>query len=165
MSDVKLVVFDWAGTTVDFGCLAPTGAFVAAFAARGVAVPVRMARAEAVQARHQPLQGKGVCSADTQHQLVIAPLQRCHLALQGLQKLTHGERQLLALVRQTDLPGLACKKGKTQAGLQLFDLLADRCRGFVQLVCGQFEAGPARAGLKVQQAGEVAQSAWFRIHR
>ena len=43
-SDVKLVVFDWAGTTVDFGCLAPAGAFVAAFAERGVAVPVAEAR-------------------------------------------------------------------------------------------------------------------------
>ena len=44
MTEVKLVVFDWAGTTVDFGCLAPAGAFVAAFAVRGVAVPVAEAR-------------------------------------------------------------------------------------------------------------------------
>lgn len=42
--DVKLVAFDWAGTTVDFGCLAPAGAFVAAFAGRGVEVPVAEAR-------------------------------------------------------------------------------------------------------------------------
>ncbi len=44
MSGIKLVVFDWAGTTVDFGCLAPTGAFVGAFAARGVAVTLAEAR-------------------------------------------------------------------------------------------------------------------------
>ncbi len=44
MPDVKLVVFDWAGTTVDFGCLAPVGAFVAVFAERGVTVPVAEAR-------------------------------------------------------------------------------------------------------------------------
>ncbi len=43
-TEVKLVVFDWAGTTVDFGCLAPVGAFVAAFAERGVDVPVSEAR-------------------------------------------------------------------------------------------------------------------------
>ena len=41
---VRAVVFDWAGTTVDFGCLAPTGAFVEAFAARGVAVTVAEVR-------------------------------------------------------------------------------------------------------------------------
>jgi len=42
--EIKLVVFDWAGTTIDFGCLAPSGAFVAAFAARGVAVTLPEAR-------------------------------------------------------------------------------------------------------------------------
>src|SRR5512134_2889599 len=42
--EIKLVVFDWAGTTIDFGCLAPAGAFVAAFAARGVTVSVAEAR-------------------------------------------------------------------------------------------------------------------------
>jgi len=41
---VRAVVFDWAGTTIDFGCLAPAGAFVEAFAARGVAVTVAEAR-------------------------------------------------------------------------------------------------------------------------
>lgn len=41
---IKLVVFDWAGTTIDHGCLAPSGAFVAAFAARGVAVTMPEAR-------------------------------------------------------------------------------------------------------------------------
>lgn len=44
MPDVRLVAFDLAGTTVDFGCLAPAGAFVAAFAERGVAVPAAEAR-------------------------------------------------------------------------------------------------------------------------
>lgn len=43
-TEIKLVVFDWAGTTIDFGCLAPAGAFVAAFAARGVAVTLTEAR-------------------------------------------------------------------------------------------------------------------------
>ncbi len=42
--EIKLVVFDWAGTTIDFGCLAPAGAFVAAFAVRGVNVTVGEAR-------------------------------------------------------------------------------------------------------------------------
>lgn len=42
--EIKLVVFDWAGTAIDFGCMAPVGAFVAAFAAKGVAVTVAEAR-------------------------------------------------------------------------------------------------------------------------
>lgn len=42
--EIQLVVFDWAGTTIDHGCLAPAGAFVASFAARGVAVTIAEAR-------------------------------------------------------------------------------------------------------------------------
>jgi phosphonoacetaldehyde hydrolase len=42
--EIRLVVFDWAGTTIDFGCRAPAGAFVAAFAARGVDVTLAEAR-------------------------------------------------------------------------------------------------------------------------
>jgi phosphonoacetaldehyde hydrolase len=43
--EIQLVVFDWAGTTIDFGCQAPAGAFVAAFASRGVIVTLAEARA------------------------------------------------------------------------------------------------------------------------
>ncbi len=42
--EIKLVVFDWAGTTIDFGCQAPAGAFVTAFASKGVAVSLAEAR-------------------------------------------------------------------------------------------------------------------------
>ncbi|MCA9540117.1 MAG: phosphonoacetaldehyde hydrolase, partial [Myxococcales bacterium] len=41
---IKAVVFDWAGTTVDFGCCAPAGVFVEVFRRRGVAVPMARAR-------------------------------------------------------------------------------------------------------------------------
>ncbi|OWK43723.1 Phosphonoacetaldehyde hydrolase [Fimbriiglobus ruber] len=40
-----MVVFDWAGTTVDFGSVAPAGAFVEAFARKGVTVTSDEARA------------------------------------------------------------------------------------------------------------------------
>lgn len=43
-TEIRLVVFDWAGTTIDFGCMAPAGAFVAAFAERGVTVTTAEAR-------------------------------------------------------------------------------------------------------------------------
>jgi phosphonoacetaldehyde hydrolase len=41
---IRLVVLDWAGTSIDFGCLAPAGAFAVAFAARGVDVTPAEAR-------------------------------------------------------------------------------------------------------------------------
>jgi phosphonoacetaldehyde hydrolase len=43
-SEVRLVVFDWAGTTVDHGSLAPVGAFVQAFACHGVTLTPAEAR-------------------------------------------------------------------------------------------------------------------------
>lgn len=45
MNHVEGVIFDWAGTTVDFGCFAPVRAFLAAFHAAGVEVSVDEARA------------------------------------------------------------------------------------------------------------------------
>ena len=41
----KAVVFDWAGTTIDFGSFAPMGVFVAAFARFGITATVEQARA------------------------------------------------------------------------------------------------------------------------
>jgi phosphonoacetaldehyde hydrolase len=42
--NVRLVVFDWAGTTVDFGCQAPILAFIEGFKAKGIEVSARTAR-------------------------------------------------------------------------------------------------------------------------
>lgn len=44
MSEIKAVVFDWAGTVIDFGSRAPMGVFVEAFARFGVDVSVAEAR-------------------------------------------------------------------------------------------------------------------------
>lgn len=44
LQHVKAVVFDWAGTVVDHGSLAPMGVFVEAFASFGVNVSVEEAR-------------------------------------------------------------------------------------------------------------------------
>ena len=41
---IKAVVFDWAGTIVDFGSLAPMGAFVSLFKRHGVTVTISQAR-------------------------------------------------------------------------------------------------------------------------
>ena len=46
MSQIKAVVFDWAGTMVDFGCRAPVEALIAAFTVEGVALSAEAARQE-----------------------------------------------------------------------------------------------------------------------
>lgn len=38
MSKIKAVIFDWAGTTVDFGCFAPVAAFMESFKKHGIEV-------------------------------------------------------------------------------------------------------------------------------
>jgi phosphonoacetaldehyde hydrolase len=41
---VKAVIFDWAGTTVDFGCCAPASVFVEVFRRRGITLTIEEAR-------------------------------------------------------------------------------------------------------------------------
>ena len=41
---VKLVIFDWAGTTMDYGCYAPVVVFVEVFNRRGVEITMEQAR-------------------------------------------------------------------------------------------------------------------------
>lgn len=45
MKNIECVVFDWAGTTVDFGCLSPVSAFREAFRAVGIEVTEAETRA------------------------------------------------------------------------------------------------------------------------
>jgi phosphonoacetaldehyde hydrolase len=44
MTKFKAAVFDWAGTTVDFGSFAPMGVFVKAFETFGITAPIAEAR-------------------------------------------------------------------------------------------------------------------------
>jgi phosphonoacetaldehyde hydrolase len=44
MERVKAVIFDWAGTVVDYGSLAPLGAFIETFAEFGMAISIDEAR-------------------------------------------------------------------------------------------------------------------------
>jgi len=41
---LKAVIFDWAGTTVDFGCFAPTGVFIEVFRQKGIDITLKEAR-------------------------------------------------------------------------------------------------------------------------
>jgi len=55
VSPIRAVVFDWAGTMIDFGCLAPVNALRAVFAARGVAISDADARRDMGLAKHDHL--------------------------------------------------------------------------------------------------------------
>lgn len=41
---IKLVVFDWAGTTIDYGCCAPAAVFVEGYRRRGIEITLAQAR-------------------------------------------------------------------------------------------------------------------------
>ncbi len=51
LNDFDLVIFDWAGTMVDFGCRAPIEALVTAFARRGVVLDEVAARVDMGKAK------------------------------------------------------------------------------------------------------------------
>jgi phosphonoacetaldehyde hydrolase len=53
---IKAVIFDWAGTMVDFGCMAPVDAMIEAFAAHGVAISAADARRDMGRAKHDHIQ-------------------------------------------------------------------------------------------------------------
>lgn len=48
---IKAVIFDWAGTMVDFGCMAPVDALIEAFAAHDVAITTADARRDMGRAK------------------------------------------------------------------------------------------------------------------
>ena len=52
---VKAVVFDWAGTMVDFGCMAPVEALIEVFAAEGIELTDAEARRDMGKAKHDHL--------------------------------------------------------------------------------------------------------------
>ena len=49
---IKAVIFDWAGTMVDFGCSAPVDALIEAFAGQGVSITAAEARRDMGRAKH-----------------------------------------------------------------------------------------------------------------
>ena len=57
MTQIKAVVFDWAGTMIDFGCRAPVDALIAAFAAEGVELSAANARREMGMAKRDHVAG------------------------------------------------------------------------------------------------------------
>ncbi|TAG27058.1 MAG: phosphonoacetaldehyde hydrolase [Burkholderiales bacterium] len=57
---LKAVVFDWAGTVIDFGSFAPMGAFVQLFAQEGIQITVEEARVPMGLPKWQHIQALGL---------------------------------------------------------------------------------------------------------
>ena len=53
---IKAVIFDWAGTMVDFGCMAPVNALIDAFAAHGLDITAEQARRDMGRAKRDHVQ-------------------------------------------------------------------------------------------------------------
>src|ERR1700743_1486596 len=63
MNGIAAVVFDWAGTMIDFGCLAPVDAMKAVFAEEGVAITDADVRRDMGRAKRDHV--RGILSIDT----------------------------------------------------------------------------------------------------
>ncbi len=44
LKNIKAVIFDWAGTIIDYGCMAPTQVFIEVFLAKGLQLSIEEAR-------------------------------------------------------------------------------------------------------------------------
>jgi phosphonoacetaldehyde hydrolase len=113
-----LVIFDWAGTMVDFGCEAPVRALIEAFAAEGVAITEAAARQDmgkakrdhvnglltipAVAATWQARHGRAADGADIERLMErLGPLMREHAARAST--LIPGARQTFEQLRAAGL--------------------------------------------------------------
>ena len=115
MRKIEAVIFDWAGTTVDYGCFAPVQAFQEAFAHHGVPVTLEetrkpmgmlkrdhirtMLRMERIARAVGLLPGPGD-ALHPEHGADVVPLQHTH----GLTGLLQGDRH--AVVGEGLLKGL-----------------------------------------------------------
>ena len=44
LKNIKAVIFDWAGTIIDYGCIAPTQVFIEVFRKREIIITMEEAR-------------------------------------------------------------------------------------------------------------------------
>ena len=141
--DIRLVVFDWAGTTIDFGSCAPAGAFVATFAARGVEVTLAeargpmglhkkdhlraMLRTEAVGAKWREAVGRDWTETDVE-ELYRDVTPRQVEAAEQHSELISGVPVLVSLLRAAGLK-IAATTGYFRAAADVV-LAATKCQGY-----------------------------------
>jgi phosphonoacetaldehyde hydrolase len=51
LNNIKAVIFDWAGTIIDYGCMAPTQVFIEVFSGKGITLSIEEARGPMGQAK------------------------------------------------------------------------------------------------------------------
>ena len=139
---IKAVVFDWAGTMVDFGCLAPVSALTAAFAAAGIDLSAGDARRDMGRAKrdhvwalltYEPIADAWtkLCGAAPTH----ADRDRLHDALEPLMQ--------AAAARASDLiPGAA----SVAADLRAKGVRIGSCTGYTRTMMAPVLARAAAQG-------------------
>lgn len=95
---IKAVIFDWAGTTVDFGCMAPTLVFIDVFMNKGVSLTFNEARGP-------------MGLAKTDHVRKLLQIERVRNEWQGLYNKYPDENDVAELYRQLE-PALVEIVGK-----------------------------------------------------
>jgi phosphonoacetaldehyde hydrolase len=165
---LQAVILDWAGTTVDYGCMAPAAVFIETFKQRGVDVTMAQARApmgmfkldhiraiaqmEPVAAHWQAMYGRPCSEADVEalyHDFL--PLQLAVIAQYA--DVIPGTLDALAAFRQCGLK-IGSTTGYTRAIMDQLAPLAAR-RGYVPdaIVCAdEVPAGRPQPWMMFQNA-------------
>jgi phosphonoacetaldehyde hydrolase len=127
-----LVILDWAGTMVDFGCQAPVKALTEAFAAEGVAIDAESARRDMGKSKADHVRGllqipavatawraaRGRSASDSDVELIMSrlgPLMREHAAVAAT--LIPGAREMVERLRALGLK-IASSTGYTREMMQ-----------------------------------------------
>ncbi|HEX4179414.1 MAG TPA: phosphonoacetaldehyde hydrolase [Caulobacteraceae bacterium] len=155
MTTIKAVIFDWAGTMIDFGCIAPVAAFQAAFAAEGVALAAAATRRD-----------MGLAKLD--HVRALLALPEVALAWNDAKGSSAGEADALrifaaleplmaeaAIAHAELIPGAAA----VFAGLKARDIVVGSCTGYTRAMMAAILPRAAEQGYAPDAlvcAGETA---------
>jgi phosphonoacetaldehyde hydrolase len=113
---IRAVVFDWAGTMIDFGCMAPVRALLSVFAGAGIALSEAEARADMGRAKLDHLRSLLAMPA------VAGRWQAAHGALPGEQDVLALYARLEPAMEQAAAAAATLIPGAAQTAAQLRDL-------------------------------------------
>ena len=108
MRDFDCVIFDWAGTTVDYGCFAPVQAFIEVFRTFGIVPTMEEVR--------EPM---GMLKIDHIRTMLNMPrIKQCWTEKYGKEPTEENVHELFNVFEEKKLPGLGrilAGKGKPRA--------------------------------------------------
>lgn len=139
---VRAVVFDWAGTTVDYGCMAPVEAFIGALGARGVEVSESDVRGPMGRAKREHLAALLALPAVAERWVERHGRAPTESDIEDLY--ADVERRMLpaALARADPVPGVA----EVVAGLRESGVRVGSCTGYPGEVMRPLAAAAAASG-------------------